>query len=180
MPTMTRGQIIAAGVALVLTFGAGYYIGTATQTPPNVHHATARVYPVTHVVDGDTLEVWRNDGFETVRMLNIDTPERGEAGYDKATEALRDIVGRGPVRLVWESTEGPTRGKFDRLLAYVMLGEVGQTNANVEMVRLGWSPYWTKYGAGRFPEQFKQAEREAREAGRGIWADANAPAGHID
>lgn len=65
----------------------------------------------------------------------------------------------------------PAREEPGYLLAYVRVrGEI----ANVEMVRLGWSPFWTKYGKGRFAGAFRAAEREAREAHRGLWAEASA------
>ena len=40
------------------------------------------------------------------------------------------------------------------------------------MVRPGRSPFWTKYGEGRYADEFREAEREAREAGRGLWRGA--------
>jgi endonuclease YncB( thermonuclease family) len=42
-------------------------------------------------------------------------------------------------------------------------------NVNIEMVRLGWSKHYIKYGTGKYKEKFKAAETEAREAGRGLW-----------
>lgn len=44
---------------------------------------------------------------------------------------------------------------------------------NVELVRLGWSAYVTKYGRGRLAEQFEAAEKEARAAKRGLWGGAD-------
>ena len=40
---------------------------------------------------------------------------------------------------------------------------------NVEMVRLGWSRFWIKYSEGKYADEFRKAEREAREAERGLW-----------
>ena len=37
------------------------------------------------------------------------------------------------------------------------------------MSREGWSGYWTKYGAGRFPNTLWSAEAEARLDERGLW-----------
>lgn len=49
---------------------------------------------------------------------------------------------------------------FAGLLAYVWRKkESGEMIcANVEMVRLGFSEFWTKYGKGRYPELFEDAE----------------------
>ena len=60
------------------------------------------------------------------------------------------------------------RDGFGRLLAYVVAGGV---NVNLELVRLGWSPYYTKYGKGRLRGEFEDAEREARAAQRGLWVE---------
>ena len=36
-------------------------------------------------------------------------------------------------------------------------------------VRLGWSRFWIKYGEGKYADEFRDAEKEAREAKRGLW-----------
>ena len=40
---------------------------------------------VTHDVDGDTIDV---EGVGRIRVIGIDTPERGACGYDSATMAM--------------------------------------------------------------------------------------------
>jgi endonuclease YncB( thermonuclease family) len=67
------------------------------------------------------------------------------------------------------------RGYFGRPLAYVFAKKSGRwTSYNVECVRAGMSPYFTKYGySHRFHNQLSHAEAEAKEAQRGIW-DPNA------
>lgn len=63
------------------------------------------------------------------------------------------------------------RGYFGRPLAYVFAKKNGRwTSYNVECVRAGMSPYFTKYGySHRFHNQLSHAEAEAKEAQRGIW-----------
>ena len=70
------------------------------------------------------------------------------------------------VDLLFEERGVRQRGNYGRLLAYLY---VGDTNVNVEMVRQGWSPFWTDYGAGRFAAPFRAAEDEAKAAKRGLW-----------
>jgi hypothetical protein len=56
------------------------------------------------------------------------------------------------------------RGSYGRLLTYRYVDVV---NLNVELVRQGWSGFWTKYGTGRSAEEFMAAEAESgRGAGR--------------
>lgn len=122
---------------------------------------------VRHVIDGDTLDVQCGSERERVRMLRVDTPERNEPGHAQATRALREMLQGREVYLVFESPKRPERGDHGRLLAYVY---ADGTNLNVEMVRSGWSPYYSRYGRGRFARQFTRAEREARDAARGLWS----------
>jgi endonuclease YncB( thermonuclease family) len=63
------------------------------------------------------------------------------------------------------------RDRFDRYLAYAFVRKNGRwINYNIEAVRAGMSPYFSKYSfSRRFHDQFAAAEKEARAAGRGIW-----------
>ena len=122
---------------------------------------------LTYVVDGDTIHARCHGEKVKVRLLRIDTVERNEPGYAAAGAALRRLLGDGLIELEFEKPGVPVKDEYGRLLAYV---RVRGENANVEMVRLGWSRFWTKYGAGRYADDFRRAEREAREAQRGLWA----------
>ena len=117
-------------------------------------------------MDGDTIRVRYGRKDEAVRLLRIDTPERGRQGYREATEAMRKLVVGKEVVLEFETPGVEERDRYGRLLAYVFLGDL---NVNVEMVRLGWTPFWTKYGEGRYTLAFEKAEREARTGERGVW-----------
>jgi endonuclease YncB( thermonuclease family) len=66
------------------------------------------------------------------------------------------------------------RDRFDRYLAYAFVRIDGRwVNYNLEAVRAGMSPYFTKYSySRRFHDEFAAAEKEARAAGRGIWSAA--------
>lgn len=74
------------------------------------------------------------------------------------------------------------RGRFNRYLAYVFARKDGVwKNYNVEAVRAGMSPYFTKYGySRRFHDDFVAAENEARAAKRGIWDPAAPSYGDYD
>ena len=124
---------------------------------------------VLRAIDGDTL-VLRLDGAklerkETVRLLNINTPEKNEPGFEDATAALKGLVRGGYVEREFENLDAEKRDGFGRLLAYVIVDGV---NVNVEMVRQGWSAFYTKYGRGRLAAEFVAAEAEAEENNRGL------------
>jgi micrococcal nuclease len=61
------------------------------------------------------------------------------------------------------------RGNHGRLLAYIFVN--GQ-NFNLELVKRGLSPYYTKYGRSKkYHAEFKAAEKKARKGKRNIWGD---------
>ena len=127
---------------------------------------------VGRVVDGDTIYVRLASGVEKVRYIGVDTPEvhhptRGEEpGGPEATEVNRRLLGHDPVRL---ETDVQLRDRYGRLLAYVWVGDV---MVNAELVRLGYAQVMTIPPNVRYQEIFVKLQREAREAGRGLWGRA--------
>ncbi len=166
--------------ALFGTFALGVWFGRIGRSVPDPTPApapfrVAAVDPsemagpcaVTRFVDGDTVDVSCAQVGARVRLLNIDTPERGRVGFHEATEALRGMAQGRSIYLVYEYPYRPSRGSFGRLLAYLYADDL---NLNLEMVRAGWTPFYTKYGVGQFPAEFMQAEAEAMRGHRGLWA----------
>ena len=52
---------------------------------------------VSEIVDGDTFKVkngwkWDEKKGDTVRPTGYDTPEKGEPGYEKAKQKLKDLI----------------------------------------------------------------------------------------
>ena len=169
---------IVVTAALVVTFAITVWVGRGPPDPPPVGAAAVALATVdqremvgpcaaTRFVDGDTVDVACAEVKARVRLLGIDTPERGRAGFHEATEALRRMAQRRPIYLVYEYPYRPTRGRYGRLLAYLYAGNL---NLNLEMVRAGWTAFYTKYGTGRFPAEFMQAEAEAIRGRRGLWS----------
>lgn len=155
--------IIAALFAVVRFYRA---IPRVKPAPSPVEFAEGtRPCELIRVVDGDTAKVRWNGRGDTVRLLRINTPERGRRGYKEATRALRSILRGGDIALDFETHEA-ARDRYGRLLAYLIAG--GQ-NASVEMVRRGWSRYWTKYGRGKHEAELRAAEQEARRHLAGLW-----------
>jgi len=124
---------------------------------------------VDRVIDGDTVDVIYQGGVERIRMLCINTPEKGKAWYGEATDSLEELCASGKVRLAFEEPGKPSRGKYGRLLAY-LFDEDGR-NVNLEQVKRGWSHFYDDFGPGRFPDDFEQAEKSAKKAKLGIWQD---------
>ncbi len=70
-------------------------------------------FRVTKVIDGDTFVL---NGGDKVRLLAIDTPEKGEKYYQEAKELLKKHTDDAVVTLVYANKR---RDKYGRLLAYV-------------------------------------------------------------
>ncbi len=133
----------------------------------------ADLYTVVRVVDGDTIDIDYNGEKERIRLLNVDTPESVHPNKTKNTELGKKASDYTKKRLTGKSVSlefgGKKRGKYGRLLAYVILDK---NNFNLELVQKGWSPYYTKYGKSyAFHAQFTAAQTMARANGLNIWAE---------
>lgn len=78
---------------------------------------------ITRVVDGDTIDANIDLAFNLfakarIRMLGIDAPERGQAGYHKATATLQSLVLGFKVDLIVTGVDS-----FGRWLAWVVLDD---------------------------------------------------------
>ena len=72
---------------------------------------------VTNVVDGDTIDVRLASGkSERIRIIGIDTPERGACWASEATSATRRLALGKRVTLIGDGTQD-TRDRYGRLLA---------------------------------------------------------------
>ncbi len=157
-------------------------------------------FPLTKVIDGDTIRVdgldasmrllgldteetfkrkseWRDfdKGWEryladaqakTKHPVKIPTP-MGEEAKKFAAKFFKGV------RFVELERDHPKeiRDFYNRYLTYVFVTKDGKRiNYNLECVRAGMSPYFTKYGLSRrFHNEFVAAQNEARKAQRGIW-----------
>lgn len=126
---------------------------------------------VVRIVDGDTIHVRVDGRVEKVRYIGVNTPEvhhprKGEEPGGRAAAAVnRDLVTGRRVRL---ELDAQSRDRHGRLLAYVW---VDNTMINAELVRRGFAQVMTVPPNVRHQSLFLELQREARDAGRGLWAD---------
>jgi len=122
---------------------------------------------IQRVVDGDSV-VLQSGG--QVRYIGIDTPEMahridGVQPYAREAKAFNKRLVQGKrVRLELDVEH---RDKYKRLLAYVYLED--GTFVNAELVRLGFARILMIPPNVRHADLFLKYQREAREAGRGLW-----------
>jgi|LSQX01.1.fsa_nt_gb micrococcal nuclease len=130
--------------------------------PPSVEAPEEFTALCTRVVDGDTIVI---EGGERVRYIGMDTPELegAEPGAEAATEANRELVEGREVRIVLDVEH---RDQYGRLLAYVYADGVF---VNAELLRRGLAQIVTYPPNVRHEAQLRSLQREARQAGRGLW-----------
>ncbi|MDP8927682.1 MAG: thermonuclease family protein [Actinomycetota bacterium] len=190
------GASLVAFAVLVAAFGAvgctadsslSPQSGVTTPTPtaswqpeatPSVRDASPHAAlpaglatTVTRIVDGDTLYV--ADLPERVRLIGIDTPEtrhpnKGVECYGREASArLAELVPPGTrVRLEFDVER---HDRYGRPLAYVWRAD-DPLHVNLAMVRDGYAQAYTVPPNVRHSDQFVAAQREARDAGRGLWS----------
>ena len=151
--------VIAAGAAIAL-FVHDWRTPPATEPPkPTGDVIAGRA----RVINGDSLEI----GWNRVRLFGIDAPEgrqdcrdaQGDVSYC-GTQAQRALLGLVAGR---EVSCTPVGASHDRSVAVCTAAGVDLSEA---MVRAGYAIELRQHSRGRYAS----AEREAREAKRGLWA----------
>ena len=111
------------------------------------------------------------EGVGAVRLIGVDTPEtvdpRRPVQYfgREASDFTKELATGKRVRLEFDQDR---TDRYGRTLAYVYL-QPENLLLNAEIIREGYGFAYTQFPF-RMMEQFRALEREAREAGRGLWA----------
>lgn len=138
------------------------------------------------VVDGDTIRVYLpgSSKAESLRILSLDTEESfkfsskpvtpwGKAAKAYAVQFFKDqneVVIEFPGTESVEECLDKYRGTFGRLLVWVH--RLDGVEFTERMIRLGYSPYFNKYGNAEFESHHRRytlAERAAQMEERGVW-----------
>ena len=134
-----------------------------------------RVTKINKVVDGDTIDVTIDLGFdlykkERVRVAGIDTPEKRTRNLEEkalgidATNWLKEklaqaITGDDELTIRTELSGGI--GKYGRLLGWLYIGD-GDVSLNEEMIKLGYA--W-EYDGGTKNKNFEELREIRRSFG---------------
>lgn len=103
---------------------AGLLLGCGTT---DLQPASVAAVKVIRVIDGDTIEL---ENKQRVRLLGVDTPERGCPGFTEATENMSSMVLSKRIVLVADGKQGVDR--YGRLLRYI---EVGGKDVGFEQIK---------------------------------------------
>jgi endonuclease YncB( thermonuclease family) len=113
------------------------------------------------VYDGDTIEVMAGGPKSLrVRVHAIDAPERSQPFSNVARQRTRELVEGKRVRV-----EVRDRDQYDRLVARVY---IDGRDLSEQLIREGLAWHYTRYSS---EIALGSAQREAREAKRGLWQD---------
>lgn len=159
---MTRG-VLSAFVLLFVFTGCGVETGA--------RDAARREVLVARVTDGDTLEVRPDiDGTGDVRLIGVDTPET--AGSPRGAQPYGELASRFSERRlegqrVTLGFDVEKKDRYGRLLAYVHLPDGSMFNE--ALLEEGYAQVATFPPNVRYLDTFREAQRAAREADRGIW-----------
>jgi len=128
---------------------------------------------VVRVIDGDTIEV-EIDGREyRLRYIGIDAPETVKDNtpvewMGPEASAANGALVKGEV--VYLEKDVSDTDRYGRLLRYVFLAD--GTFVNGELVRQGYAQAITYPPDVKYQKLLRALEREARDAGRGLWQPA--------
>lgn len=118
---------------------------------------------VLRVIDGRTIVVATDDGERTVRLIGVGSPPFGNPYYDFAQEVTQSWIADKQVLLEADALDADEQG---RILRYVFLDNV-MINATLILNGLGEAE--TSQPNTRYDGYLADLERQAREAGVGIW-----------
>jgi len=158
-------KIIFGIVAALLAIG-GY---TGYKLVKQSNNYDNQLQEVVEVVDGDTIKIKDNI---RVRLLGIDSPEKGECYYEESREFLKEFLEGKTVNL-----EKDISGKDDygRPLRYVILPSDDPEQDNIlindYIVRQGYAQAVSSPPDNRYRDLLSSAQDEAIRENRGLWKE---------
>lgn len=169
MLTLRARKLILFLVLALAATAALWRVVRVFDLPPATAAGAEEAARVVRVFDGDTLLVRLDGREEKVRLIGVDTPEKGQPFAAEATAFVRDLVDGKNVMLRADPVSRD-RDAYERLLRYVVLEDGRYLDA--EIIRRGLGFAYTRFAFER-ADEYVALEREARDEGRGAWAPAN-------
>lgn len=180
---MNPKQQLRAIQAAVLIMAAVFYFGVKALSPQKGASAPKEgggYFYVERAVDGDTLKL---SGGERVRLIGVDTPEIHEsqklerdiarsrkdaaailAMGREAAAFTRALVQGKKVKMEYDVKK---RDRYGRTLGYVYLED--GTFVNAKILEEGYGQVLTIPPNVKYADYFLKLQRQAREAGKGLW-----------
>ncbi len=116
---------------------------------------------IVRVVDGDTVKI---ESGESVRLIGIDSTERGEECFEEAKQKLAGLI---ESKIVYLEKDVEDKDKYGRLLRYIYLGNYF---INLEMVKTGFAYAYEYPPSVRHSKEIAKAEEIAINENAGcLW-----------
>lgn len=122
------------------------------------------LYTLTHVYDGDTVELKSESGKFKLRLTDIDAPERNQEYGQIARRALSKLCKGSDVSI---HVEIVGKDKYDRYLGKL---QCNQTDASLYMAENGYAWFNAKYSDNA---AIRNAAAMARKKRLGLWNTSN-------
>jgi micrococcal nuclease len=155
---------------------AGFVAASSVTGVSGAADVTKTAAFVRKVVDGDTVVVSYGGHSDKVRILGIDSPEKGRCYASQATAETKRLAGGKYVKLVRDGSQA-ARDRYGRILAYVIAptGDVG-----LALVRGGFAKVYV-FDSTPFARtaSYRRAENAAKASSRGLWASCGESTGAI-
>jgi len=153
----------------LFTVLAPYSLIAALVVAATLGPASASDYKCNRVLDGDTIQIVGNNTEITLRLFAIDAPETSKKKHDPgqpfSQAASKHLAGLVLNKTVQFKNCGTDR--YGRTLAVVF---VDGKDVNIDLLKAGLAEvYRGASGAGLQIALYRAAEKEAHEAGRGMW-----------
>ena len=123
---------------------------------------------IQRVKDGDTFVVATPSGTVTVRLWAVDAPETGQAYGPAATRGARKVAEGERCRVVVKS-----RDRYGRLVGRIVILEDGKEHLDVGRSLVFSGGAWARGEYASGIDHLHNAQQDARQAGRGLWAQAD-------
>ena len=134
---------------------------TETSCSDNSNNITEAT--VVGIVDGDTINVVIGNELYIVRYIGIDTPEKGDTGYEEAKLINKNLLKYRTVTLIQDISNVD---KYNRLLRYVWANNVF---VNAKLISSGYATAMYYEPDIKCHNLFEKLESDAQAAQVGLW-----------
>jgi len=168
MGTRHRREVLLAGLFL-LCFAFSSLITLTSFFPESPASLEVKHLPkvrVERIIDGDTLEVILQGKTIRVRLLGIDTPEKGEPLYQEAKGELSRLAGK----VVYLEADQEEKDRYGRYLFWVWSEEGVLINAALVRGGLADCFFRPSFRGRKHALELLYEAFEAAKEKKGIWA----------
>ena len=128
---------------------------------------------VLEVIDGDTIRTEK----ETIRLLHVNAPEKGEKCYEEAKARLKELVEN---KTVWLERDMQEKDKYNRSLRYVYLN-LDQHSINQQLIGEGLAVTHIILPNTKYRDVFLKTEENAIQNKTGcLWQNQSSFQGCIE